>query len=266
MAVDEFPTDFYISVNGIAEALLSSKLYSSAGPDKISAWLLRENAAVLCRPLCSIFNASVREGFILSMWNSTNVTPIQKCSPPHDVDSDFRPISLTPIISKILESFLYQWLLKSVADKIDPLQFGSLKGSSTNMALVHLLYKWYEATDKAGSVLRICLLDFSKAFDRIDHNILLGKLKRMEVHPVLLNWVPNFLTERLQRTCVGPYFSDWKNINAGVPQDTKLDPLLFLIMVIDLAVSDNAVKYVDDTTLWEIIPKDTQSRLPSIRF
>ena len=104
----------------------------------------------------------------------------------------YRPISLTPIISKILESFLYQWLLKSVADKIDPLQFESLKGSSTNMALVHLLHKWYEATDQAGSALRICLLDFSKAYDSIDHNILLSKLKRMEVHPVLINWVANF--------------------------------------------------------------------------
>ena len=85
------------------------------------------------------------------------------------------------------------------------------------MALVHLLHKWYEATDKAGSALRIYLLDFSKAFDRIDHNILLSKLKRMEVHPVLLNCVANFLTDRLQRTRVGPYFSDWKNINARVP-------------------------------------------------
>ena len=126
------------------------------------------------------------------------------------------------------------------------------------MALVHLLHKWYEATDKAGSaLLPICLLDFSKAFDRIDRNILLSKLKRMEVHPVLVNWVANFLTGRLQRTRVGPYFSDWKNINAGVPQGTKLGPLLFLIMVNDPEVFDNAVKYVDYTTLWEIIPKDT---------
>ena len=68
---------------------------------------------------------------------------------------------------------------------------------------MHLLHKWYEATDQAGSALRICLLDFSKAFD---HNILLSKLKRMEVHPELVNWVANFQTDRLQRTCVGPYF------------------------------------------------------------
>jgi hypothetical protein len=92
--------------------------------------------------LCSIFNASVREGFVPSIWNAANITPIQKSSPPKDVDSDFRPISLTPIISKILESFPYKWLLDFVSKEIDPLQFGSLKGSSTSLALIYMLHKW----------------------------------------------------------------------------------------------------------------------------
>ena len=61
------------------------------------------------------------------------------------------------------------------------------------MALVYLLHKWYEACDELGSSLRICLLDFSKAFDRIDHNIVLDKLQRMDVHPVLVNWIADFL-------------------------------------------------------------------------
>jgi hypothetical protein len=76
-----------------------------------------------------------------------------------NVDSDFIPISLTPIISKNLESFPNKWLLNSVSDKIDTLQFGSLKGSSINMALVYLLHKWYEAVDEPGNTIRICLLD-----------------------------------------------------------------------------------------------------------
>ena len=103
--------------------------------------LLRENAPVLSQPLCSIFNASVRERFVLSIWKSANITPIQKSLPPKDVDSNFKPISLTPIISKILESFPYKRLFNSISKKIDPLQFGSLKGSSTSMALVYMLHK-----------------------------------------------------------------------------------------------------------------------------
>ena len=140
-------------------------------------------------PFVFHFNASLREGYIPLQWKSAIVSPIPKSAPALDaVDNDFRPISLTAIISKILESFLYQWHLLSIFDKIDPLQFSSLKGSSTTMALVYLLHKWY---DKLGSSLRICLLDFSKAFDRIDHNILLNKLQLMDVHPVLVNLITN---------------------------------------------------------------------------
>jgi hypothetical protein len=90
-------------------------IHLAAGPDEIPSWPLRENASVLCRPLCSIFDASVREGFVPTIWKAANITPIQKSSPPKDVDSDFRPISLTPIISKILESFPYKWLLNYVS-------------------------------------------------------------------------------------------------------------------------------------------------------
>ena len=75
----------------------------------------------------------------------------------------------------------------------------------------------------------------------------------MGIHPVLINWIANFLTDRRQRKRIGPNYSCWRPINGGVPQGTKLGPLLFLIMVNDLKVSDDSVKFVDDTTLWEII-------------
>ena len=77
----------------------------------------------------------------------------------------------------------------------------------------------------------------------------------MGVHPVLINWIANFLTDRKQRTRIENHYSSWKTINPGVPQGTKLGPLLFLIMVNDLSVSPDTVKFVDDTTIWEIIRK-----------
>ena len=126
------------------------------------------------------------------------------------------------------------------------------------MALIYILHKRYEAADKQGNTVRICLLDFSKVFDRLDHNILLKKLKDMEIHPVLLDWIANFLTDRQKRTRVGQFFSEWKFLNAGVPQGTKLGPLLFLIN--DLAVADETVKFVDDTSLWEILSNNSPSQ------
>ena len=163
LPIEKFPPMFHISIEETEKALLATKLHSSAGPDEIAAWFLRENACALCRPLCSIFNASVREGVIPSLWKSANVIPVPKTTPALNVDSDFRPVSLTPIVSKVLESFIYKWLVQSILNKIDPLQFGSLKGSSTTMALLYLFQKWLESTDKGGTSLRICFLDFSKA-------------------------------------------------------------------------------------------------------
>ena len=114
------------------------------------------------------------------------------------------------------------------------------------MALIYMLHKGYEAMDTPGTLLRICMPDFSKAFDRIDFNILSENFHRMGVHPVLINWIANFLTDRKQRIRIENHYSSWKTINAGVPQGTKLGPLLFLIMVNDLSISPDTVKFADD--------------------
>ena len=216
---------------------------------------LRENASLISRPLASIVNASIHELFVPPLWRCANVTLIPKCFPISDIDSDVRPISLTPIVTKFLESFLFNWFLKSIDDHIDNLQFGSIRKSSTTMALIYMLHKWYEAMDTPSTLLRICMLDFSKAFDHTDFNILSEKLHCMGVHPVLINWIANFLTDRKQRTRIENHYSSWKTINPGVSQGTKLFLKLFLIMVNDLSVSPDTVKFVDDTTIWEIIRK-----------
>ena len=85
----------------------------------------------------------------------------------------------------------------------------------------------------------------------------------MAVHPVLINWIADFLSNRLQRTKIGQDYSAWKHIQAGVPQGTKLGPLFFLIMVNDLIPATDLVKFVDDSTTWEVLHRDSQSNLPS---
>ena len=94
--------------------------------------------------------------------------------PNHSLlDSDLKPISLTPVISKDLEGFVFNWIARIVMPYIDPYQLGSVKRSSTSHALVHLLHYWLSALEEPNTFIRTCMIDFSKAFDRIDHNILI---------------------------------------------------------------------------------------------
>ena len=91
-------------------------------------------------------------------------------------EGDTRPISLTPCLSKVLENFVVSWLIDDVKDKIDPCQFGCLKGTSTAYCLLNMLHTWLSHLHFHGKHLRNCFLDFSKAFDRVGYNVLIGKL------------------------------------------------------------------------------------------
>ncbi len=116
-----------------------------------------------------------------------------------------------------------------------------------------LVHYWLSALETPNTIIRTCFIDFSKAFDRVDHNILMRKLQLLNVPPILLNWCSRFLQGRPQRVKLKSCKSDWKEIKAGVPQGTKLGPLLFLIVVNDLSSELPLYKYVDDCAVSEVV-------------
>jgi hypothetical protein len=132
-------------------------------------------------------------------------------------------------------------------------QYGALKGKSTSHALVAIIHKWCGALEAKDSV-RALFVDFSKAFDRVDHTLLLNKLQSYGVPHVLLKWLFSFLKNREQRVKIGQLYSGWRSLNAGFPQGTWLGPLAFVTLIDDLQPSCAVHKFIDDTTFTEILP------------
>lgn len=167
----------------------------------------------------------------------------------------------------VQEDFAVRWLIEDVQHEIDPQQFGSLKGSSTTYCLLDMFENWLSSLDQPANYIRVCYLDFSKAFDHIDHNILVEKLIAIGVRRSLICWICSFLTSRRQAVKLESAVSDWEITYAGVPQGTKLGPILFVIMINDLALKSplkaNHWKYVDDITISEVVHANTTSNLQS---
>ena len=137
----------------------------------------------------------IQQQHVPTVWKKAEVIPTPKTSAPADITSDLRPISLPPTLSKICESFVSDWLISSIKNKIDKRQFGSLKKSSTThnlIILISLVHHLLKETDASKCAVRVFLLDFSKAFDLTDHSILLRKLIDLNVPPTILNWIKRF--------------------------------------------------------------------------
>ena len=249
---EELPDAYCISVDETLLALQRVKTNKATGPDNIPAWVLKDHANILAAPLTAIFNSSLREGVIPIEWKTANVIPIPKTKPMMSVETDIRPISLTPIVAKVFESIVLGWVDDIVGDRIDDKQFGGVSGTSTTDALVEMTHKWYEATDVLNNYVRVVLLDFSKAFDLINHHILVDKLITNGVPAHIVRWLAAFLLDRQQQVKIGNIYSRTGSPNGGVPQGTLSGPKCFLLYVNDLVTPVPLFKYVDDSTLFEI--------------
>ena len=233
LQVLSIPDEYIISPAQVSVALSNIKVQKAIGPDEIPNWLLKTNAESLSAPISSIFNASISQATLPFLWKSADVIPLPKIKRSQLTNRDLRPISLTPTLSKIFEGFVF-----------------------------HLMHHWLFSTDSPGSVIRACMIDFSKAFDRIDHSILVRKLQLLNVHHFLINWCADFLRDRYLRVKLGSFKSSCgKLIHAGIPQGTKLGPLLFLVMINDLTTRFPMYKYVDDCTVYEVISIPYASQL-----
>ena len=240
------------------------KSNKSSGPDRVPTRVWKEFAYEMAPVVSDIYNCSLCEGNVPDLMKMSLVTPVPKVTPPKKLEEDLRPITLTTPLAKILEGFTVEHLLKQVADKLDIKQF-SISGKSTTHALVYLLHCILETLDKGNLYARVFFADFSKGFDLVDHNALLNELHFLKVHNVIVKWLCSFLNNRTQVVRVGTALSAPVTPRGGIPQGTKSAPLLFTILVNRLVNQwPNRIKYVDDTTIFEVIPRCSPSYLQFI--
>ena len=138
-----------------------------------------------------------------------------------NVNKDLRPISQTPIVSKIAEDYVvYSFVKPVVLKKLDPNRYGTVPRSSTTKALISMLYFLNASVDGKGATTRVVLFDYKKAY--LKHRLLLNKLATYDIPQWVLEWITDFLTHRKQRVKLSQdCFSEWELLSAGVPQGTK---------------------------------------------
>ncbi len=236
----------------VTKLCMSLKSSASSGHDDIKPEIVKTVSALIASPLAHIFNLSLASGIVPNQLKIARVVPIFKSGDRHN-SSNYRPISVLPVFSKILERLIHKRLYSFIShfDMLDDSQFGFRSKRSSFMAIMHAYDKIVSSLDNKNHMLGI-FLDLSKAFDTINHDILLSKLSHYGVRGSAFEWFRNYLTNRYQFVSFNGSKSVRSNISCGVPQGSILGPLLFIIYLNDIVSSSSFFSffmYADDTNL-----------------
>ena len=230
--------------------------YGGVDPNGVFPLFLKKSANFLAPKLSVIFRNLIRTGDFPSAWRTANVTPIPKTSPPSIHPENYRPISITPCISKVYEKIICDRLMRYVEGKhlLPDGQFAYRKGLGSCDALLSMVCNFQSSLDRGAESCAISL-DFSAAFDRINHSALIYRLRLMGIGGSLLSVILNFVSNRTQRVHVDGYLGRSSQVMSGVPQGSVLGPLLFILFTADMwnVVENNFIAYADDATLFSSI-------------
>ena len=242
-------TSFDIKEEDISLMIKNLDLAKVHGCHNISIKMIKIFSESLTVPLKIMFEQSLKGGRFPEIWRKANVVPVHKNEDKNFL-KNYRPISLFPIFSKVLERVIYNSLFNHFHIFS---QSGFLPGDSYIAQLLSIIHEIQTAFDKNPTAeVRGILLNISKAFDKVWNSSLLFKLQAYGVEGQLLSLLKDYLHNRKQRVVLSGQTSDWRKINSGVPKRSVLGPLLFLMLINDLPVEITSICKIsaDDTSLF----------------
>ena len=252
------PLTYNLFLNPVDESEIQNifKTLKNAAPgyDEIKMEPLKLVLEYIIVPLCHVCNLSLSQGIFPDELKIANVIPLHKKDDSMQF-SNYRPVSLLCSLSKVFEKIMYNRLVAFLETYkiLYEYQFGFRKSHSTYLAIMSLLDRIIKCLENGDCVIGV-FLDFSKAFDTVDHSILLQKLYHYGVRGVALQWFQSYLSDRQQYVTYNGVSSNMKKIKCGVPQGSILGPLLFLIYINDLAdICKNvfSIFFADDSNIFK---------------
>lgn len=255
-------SNYTITCQEIIDLCLSLPDKLTSGPDGIPLYFLKRCIFVITKPLCSLFNASLRLGIFPDYWKISYLKPIYKSGSRQDV-RNYRAVCNQSELPKMLDCIISKKLTWDLKNIIIPQQHGFCQGRSTLSNLI-LYQNYLRLSFNNRTQVDSVYTDFTKAFDRISHQLLIAKLEGIGIRGNLLSWFGSYLNNRVQFVKYASSISNVVNVPSGVPQGSHMGPLLFNIFVNDISsviTESHFLMFADDIKIFRTINSVSDGQL-----